>query len=123
MSRRRLILASISLAVGIIAPTALTQLTKVERQRAEIVIKKANPSVFARIPTLKPGLSAQEQADAVIGLEIGMRRMTAELKNVPNVPPEVNEGVRAWEALTRAQRTTLLKGNPAQLRAFTPVAA
>jgi hypothetical protein len=124
MKRNRYKLAAVILVTGLIAPVALTQLSKLERATAEDAVRKADPAVFQRIPTLQPGLTEQQRADAVVDLEIGMRRMKAELAGQTNVPAEVNEGIRVWEALNRSQRQALLADGDAERNlAWTPVAA
>jgi hypothetical protein len=103
---------------------ALTQLSKTERATAEEAIRKADMAVFQRIPTLQPGLTEQQRLDAVVDLEIGMRRMKAELVGQSNVPAEVHEGIRVWEALNRTERQTLLvDGDAERSLAWTPAAA
>ncbi len=122
--RNRYTLAAAILVAGLIAPVGLTQLSKVERVRTEEVIRTADPAVFQRIPTLQPGLTEQQRADAVADLEIGMRRMKAELQGQPGVPAEVHEGIRVWEALNRTERQHLLvDGDAERSAAWTPVAA
>ena len=124
MKRNRFKLAAVILVTGVIAPVALTQLSRGERTTAEAAIKAADPAVFQRIPTLQPGLTEQQRVDAVADLEIGMRRMKAELAGKSDVPPEVHEGIRVWEALNRTQRQHLLADGDAELnKAWTPVAA
>jgi hypothetical protein len=121
MNAKRITVASLILLCGILVPTALTQLTEAERARARKVIRAADPSVFQKIPMIKADASPQEKLDAFTEIEIGMRRMKAELANERNVPPEVNEGIRAWESFTPAQRRRLLNGVPAdRVFAFTP---
>lgn len=117
-------LAAVILVAGLIAPVALTQLSKQERVTAEEAIRRADPVVFQRIPTLQPGLTEQQRLDAVADLEIGMRKMKAELQGQTGVPAEVHEGIRVWESLNRTQRQTLLvDGDAERSAAWTPVAA
>lgn len=124
MKRNQFKVAAVILVAGVIAPVALTQLSNGERVRAHEAVRAADPTVFARIPTLQPDLTEQQRLDAVADLEIGMRRMKAELERETNVPPEVHEGIRVWESLNRSQRQHLLVDGDAQLsKAWTPVAA